>query len=75
MHIPKHPEGYEHKPEYNLIKKLKDNPKSRQRAIDAMCFHCFGGTEKEMPDPGYRKSIKECTAVHCPLYNFRPYKG
>lgn len=62
------------KQEHNLIKKAKADPKSRTKAIHAMCFHCFGGTEEELPDSGYKRAIRECTASACPLYNFRPYK-
>ena len=68
---------YEHeksKPEYNLIKKSKDKPTSPTKAIHAFCFHCHGGTEESMPDHGYKREIKTCSAKNCPLYNFRPYK-
>ena len=59
--------------EYNLMKKAKDKPKSRKMAMAAFCFHCFGGTIDEMPDPGWQQSIRECTALSCPLYRQRPY--
>ena len=60
--------------ENNLIRKAKKNPTSLKKAIGAFCFHCFGGTEHEMPDPGWKGFIRECTAAACPLYPHRPYK-
>jgi len=61
--------------EYNWCKKLKDNPTSRVIAVKAMCFHCMGGDEENMPDAGWIEAIRECSAPGCPLYKFRPYKG
>ena len=40
----------------------KENPKSRKKAIRAMCLMCVGGSTKE---------AKECTADYCPLWAFR----
>lgn len=60
--------------ENNLIRKAKANPTSLKKAIGAFCFHCMGGTEDEMPDPGWKNFIKDCTAPACPLYPHRPYK-
>lgn len=60
--------------ENNLISKAKAKPDSLKRAIAAFCFTCFGGTENEMPDPGWKNDIKHCPSVKCPLYNHRPYK-
>jgi len=34
----------------------------------------MGGTEEEMPDPGWKDLIRTCTAPGCPLYRHRPYK-
>ncbi len=62
------------KKEFNLIKKAKADPKSKVKAIAAFCFHCFGGTEGELPDPGYMESIRTCTAPTCPLYIHRPFR-
>lgn len=59
-------------PEYNLIRKLERDPKSWRKAIDAMCFHCVGGTRDHMPDPGWRLLIATCTSMDCPLLAFRP---
>lgn len=58
--------------EYNLIRKLEKDPKSWRKAIDAMCFHCVGGTRDHMPDPGWRQLISTCTSKDCPLLAFRP---
>lgn len=60
--------------ESNLIRKAKLHPKSLKKAIAANCFHCYGGTESEMPDPGWRNMIRTCTAPYCPLYPHRPYQ-
>jgi len=38
---------------------------TRKTAIDAFCWECMGELREE---------IRNCTATHCPLYNFRPYK-
>jgi hypothetical protein len=60
--------------ENNLVVKAKNKPSSLRAAISAMCFQCFGGTETEMPDPGWRKYIGTCTAPDCALWPHRPYK-
>lgn len=60
--------------EYNLMKKAKENPKSKKFAIYGQCFNCMGGTIDEMPDPGWQQSIRECTAPGCSLYPHRPYR-
>ena len=57
--------------EYNWIKKSLENPSSYSKAIKAMCFHCVGGTETEMPDPGWKKAISECSSYQCPLHRLR----
>ena len=61
--------------EFNLIVRAKKDPGSRKKAIDAMCFHCFGGTEGGLPDPGYIQCIRSCTSLSCPLHPWRPYSG
>lgn len=67
-----------HKPvkprEANWIKRSQQNPKSLKLAIRAMCFHCMGGTEEEMPDAGWRQAVLECTSLKCPLHTFRGSK-
>ncbi len=60
--------------EANWIRRSQQNPKSLKLAIRAMCFHCMGGTEKEMPDSGWRQAISECTSFKCPLHTYRPTK-
>jgi len=58
----------------NPIQKSQENPSSLRKAINAMCFHCFGGTEKKYPDPGWKLRIKGCGCLSCPLYYQRPYQ-
>ena len=60
--------------EHNLVKKALAAPNSKVKAIAAFCFHCFGGTEIEMPDPGWKNMIRNCTSKTCPLRRHRPYK-
>jgi hypothetical protein len=60
---------------HNWIVKAKRNPKSLKKAINAKCFECFGGTEDELPDSGWKKLIGTCTAPDCPLYPHRPYQN
>jgi len=59
--------------EHNLIRKFNQHPASRKRAINAKCFECFGGTIDNMPDPGWKQAIRECSSYGCPLRRFRPY--
>lgn len=61
-------------PEHNLIKRYGLNSKSRKEAIFMMCFHCQGGDADVMPDPGWKREIRECTIKKCPLYKWRPYQ-
>lgn len=58
----------------NLIVKAKRNPRSLQMAISAMCFYCIGGIEEDMPDPGWKEEIGNCTATLCPLLPHRPHQ-
>ena len=60
--------------EIEAVKKANADPKSRAKAIAAFCFYCYGGTEEEMPDPGWKDMIRTCTEPSCPLYRHRPYK-
>ena len=59
---------------HNWIVKARRKPASLKTAINAMCFHCVGGTEDELPDPGWKVTISTCTAPDCPLYPHRPYQ-
>lgn len=54
------------------ILEAQENPKSRSAAIKAMCAHCMGCTLGDQ-EPGYTRSISDCTAQACPLYTLRPY--
>lgn len=60
--------------EHNWIKKSNADPKSMKKAIAAMCFQCFGGTEDELPDGGWKELIRTCTSPKCAIYRFRPYR-
>lgn len=59
---------------HNLVKRAKRHPGRWKLAINAMCFQCFGGTEENLPDPGWREMIATCTATDCALWGWRPYK-
>jgi len=55
---------------------------TRKRAIEAMCAHCMGCTStlqgsgfKNHLEAGFRASIANCTASHCPLYQWRPFQA
>jgi|GEM_PF-493478 len=61
-------------PNHNWIVKAKLKPNSLITAIAAKCFECFGGTEKELPDPGWKDFIRTCTAPDCALFSHRPYQ-
>ena len=50
--------------EYNSgIKK-----KSRTKAVNSFCRQCFGWEN-------VAENIRECTAITCPLYAYRPYQN
>ena len=70
-------------PETNTVKKyLAARPTASMRlAINAMCAHCMGCTASEQGqqfedwrEPGFVQLIRDCTAPHCPLFDFRPYQ-
>lgn len=63
------------------FKLIAEGKRSRAAAIDAMCAHCMGCTAKEQgarnkdwTHPGFRKEIRNCSAPHCPLFEFRPFQ-
>ena len=56
----------------NPILKALNNPKSRSAAIAAKCCDCVGCDLNHL-EPGFRTTIRECEAYHCPLHSFRPY--
>jgi hypothetical protein len=51
--------------------KAERNPKSLRFAANAKCFDCVGG---DNADGGFRRCIRECPSVMCPLHNLRPYQ-
>lgn len=72
-----HPEGAPSGPPRNPWQKWQDHD-TRKTAINAMCWHCMGGSEVE--NVGIRGAISSCTAgpdnsgTTCPLWHWRPYK-
>jgi hypothetical protein len=60
--------------EHNLIRKANADPGSKVKAIAAACYQCFGGTEEELPDAGWKDEIRSCTNPACALYRHRPYR-
>lgn len=67
------PGGDKAAPEYNPIIKLKKNPTSLRKSINAFCAQCMGCTEAAV-EPGFRNEIRDCTAKHCALWNVRPHQ-
>lgn len=59
--------------EHNAVVKNLGNIKSLRLAVNAMCFHCMGCTASHF-EPGAKDEIRNCTAIHCPLWQFRPYR-
>ena len=72
-----HPEGVPSGPPRTPWQKWQDQD-TRKTAINAMCWHCMGGSESETV--GIRGAIASCTAspanpgTPCPLWHWRPYK-
>ncbi|BDD88463.1 hypothetical protein [Desulfofustis limnaeus] len=60
--------------EHNLIRRANAHPGSKVKAIAAMCYQCYGGTEEELPNAGWRELIRTCTSPACALYRHRPYR-
>jgi len=56
-------------PRKSLAEKFAEKP-TRKSAIDRFCQECMGGPE----NGPWKQLIRDCTAPHCPLYGFRPYK-
>jgi len=68
------------KAEMNPIKRYYAKP-TRKTAINGMCAYCMGCTSSEQGngqedhlEVGFRTFIGNCTALACPLFNFRPYQ-
>ena len=59
-------------PERNWVRRSLADPKSLRLAINAACFQCLGGTEDDMPDPGWREEIRDCNVTTCALHKVRP---
>lgn len=61
--------------EHNLIKRYGLDTDSRKEAIFMKCFECEGGDKDNLPDPGFKKAIGNCTITDCPLWKWRPYQS
>lgn len=49
----------------------RQDPKSKVKAIKAMCYECVGGGHAT----NWRDEVKYCAVANkCPLYAHRPYK-
>lgn len=59
-------------PEHNPIVKFNRAP-TPHKAIRAKCAECHGCTPTHI-EPGFKQSIRDCTAKQCPLHAFRPYQ-
>ena len=60
--------------ENNAVVKNLGNSTSLRLAINAMCFQCMGCTTDHY-EPGTREEIRDCSAIHCSLWCFRPYRA
>ena len=60
------------KPHLNPLARSINAPRSRKLAITAACAHCMGCTV-DHEEPGWRKTVKECSSYSCPLWRFRPF--
>jgi hypothetical protein len=49
-----------------LLTKALDGTASPRGAIKAFCLRCVGYI---------RQDVTDCTAVNCPLHQYRPYQG
>lgn len=58
----------------NPIIRLREDKKSRKKAIEAFCAQCVGCSDTRL-EPGFRTMIRECTATGCALHHFRPYQA
>jgi len=58
---------------HNLVERFFSLVPSRKRAIDAKCAECMGCTKDHLEE-GYKNEIRNCSALTCSLYLFRPYK-
>lgn len=70
-------------PENNPVKRMLQLKKAGLRPrINAMCATCVGVTAEEqgsgmkdyMPS-GWRKEVRQCTVLTCPLHPVRPYQS
>ena len=57
----------------NPIRRFAEKP-TRKTAMDAKCAECVGCNWHWL-EPGFRKTIRDCTDQTCPLWAFRPFKG
>ena len=53
--------------------KLREKP-TYKRAITAKCCECMGWEENAVQPAGLRADVRDCTAKHCPLWEYRPWQ-
>ena len=42
---------------------------------DGVTYVIIGGDDDVMPDPGWKKEIRACGILGCPLHKWRPYQA
>jgi len=52
------------------IEAAQADPNSRAKAIKAKCYECMGGEDSD----NWKKSVKHCSSMGCPLLALRPYQ-
>ena len=58
---------------HNPVARFYSLAPTRTRAIEAKCAECMGCTKNHIEE-GVKKGIRNCTALSCALYFFRPYQ-
>lgn len=59
---------------YNSMAKAKINPISLRLAVNAHCYMCMGGSDKDLRTQNSVVSlIKGCSSSICPLLPVRPF--
>jgi len=59
----------------NPLAKLASDPTTKSKAlrIKAKCAECMGCTP-DTNESGFRRMIRECSSLTCPLHPIRPYQ-
>ena len=61
------------KAEFNPVLRFANRP-TYLNAIKAMCAQCVGCTETHL-EKGFRKAIRACSSVDCPMHRYRPFRA